>query len=104
MNAHKIWIAQILCPSRHCIMGMAFDAAETNPVQAKARLVAAAEQLVVDGTIDRECVICESRAWSVEAGPTQWTTMEAARPHIDQCERENAATRRFFMAMKGIMG
>jgi hypothetical protein len=97
-----IWIAQILCPERHCILASAFDDKQRSRRQVMAQLVVAVEQMVANGTIDRECVICGSAAWRVESGRTNYATMDAARPELERLERENDATRRFFTAVRGM--
>jgi hypothetical protein len=97
-----IWIAQILCPDRHCIQAAAFDDAQTPLIWAQAELIATAEHRVRDGAICRECVICGSAAWRIEVGRTRFATMDAARPEIERLERENDATRRFFAAVLGV--
>jgi hypothetical protein len=98
---HKIWIAQILCPKRHCILASAFDVADHSPQEATAELIAQVERLLALHKIDPWCGICRSSDWKAEAAPTKWATMDQARPFIEELERENAAARRFYQALRG---
>lgn len=98
---HKIWIAQILCPSRHCILALPFDAAVMSPNQAMAALITKVECLVTMSQIDPWCGLCHSRDWRAEAGPTRFTTMEEARPELERLRAENAAAKRFYSRLRG---
>lgn len=97
-----IWIAQVLCPSRHAIMALAFDRDDLTPEQASAKLIVTLENALRARTLRRECNICGSSSWRVEAGPTRFHLIEEARPELERLERENDMTRRFFAALKGV--
>lgn len=97
----RVWIAQILCPRRHCILAAAFDDATVSVPQAEAGLVTEVVRLVAIGAIGETCNICGSSAWRCESGRTPFRSMEEARLAIEQLQRENEAARRFFAAAKG---
>jgi hypothetical protein len=93
VNDHRIWIAQVLCPSRHAIVAVAFDVAEYSPDDAVARLQSSVSSTVAAGGLNPWCGLCGSRVWTVEAGPTPWTTMDEAAPHIKAIEQANLQSR-----------
>jgi hypothetical protein len=90
---HRIWIAQVLCPSRHCIVAVSFDVADTSVNDAVAALRTKIATSVTLGLLNPWCGLCGSRVWTIAAGPTRWTTMAEAKPHLERLERENAMAR-----------
>lgn len=102
MPEHRIWIAQVLCPYRHCILATAFDEADDDPTDAKDDLWSSVTLGVTAGRLDRRCGICgdDMILWHVEAGPTRWTTIDEARPFLKEAQRANLATRAFIDYVK----
>lgn len=91
----RVWLAQCLCPERHCILAAADLADSAAEAQA---IVASLEQAVAEvlakGLIDPWCGLCRAPAesWRVEVGRTAWRDLADARPVLEQVEREQRAT------------
>lgn len=98
MPDHRVWIAQCLCPSRHCILATAFDEAVTSVLTAKAGLAVAVDYAIGAGEIDPWCGICRSPAWTIEAAPTPWRSLQEAEPHLRATEQDNLRTRDYLKA------
>jgi len=90
---NRVWIAQCLCPQRHCIMALAFNEATTSVVLAKANLAAAVHNAIKDGELDPWCGLCRSPDFDIEAGRTPFRTLVEAEPHLREIERMNLASR-----------
>lgn len=95
-NRH-VWIAQCLCPQRHCILaaaGAAEDARDAeehiaNPLRTRMA------GLLKSGAINAWCGLCHSPAdsWRYEIGSTRFASMEEAAEALRRSEREQAVTR-----------
>lgn len=99
MSEQRVWLAQCLCPQRHCIMG-GYDEA-TSKIDAKfiiAKLRWTVEERIRTGEIDPWCGICGAKVntWHYEIGCTRWRTKAEAKPHIDQVESNNLFTKAMF--------
>jgi hypothetical protein len=74
-----VYIAQCLCPRRHCILALAYEsrAGETGE-QAEAT---AKKLLDIKTWLDPWCGLCQEKRprWHVEVKATAWQTMEEAR-------------------------
>lgn len=88
-----IKIAQLLCPSRHCFMAIAFDGADRTDDEG-ARLLGEAsyQHMVRNGW---KCALCGSMEYKIEIGETRFATMEQALPAIRACETDQLATRAY---------
>jgi hypothetical protein len=87
-----VWIAQCLCPDRHCIVAAA-DEAESRMaaeyiLQVLRRQVT---DLVKNGTLNPYCGICEapSAQWHYEVARTRFETLANAMPELRETEAEN---------------
>jgi hypothetical protein len=87
-----IYIAQCLCPSRHCIMAVAFDALHVTPEAGADLLRMTVEDYIRRKVINPWCGLCHSRDFRYEAQPTRFETMEQAMPHVKELERQQAKT------------
>jgi len=92
----KVYIAQLLCPERHCILG-AYGEYESleDAKELGEKLRAAAQCAVAEKLMNPWCGICRSRDWHVEVGATRFATREVAKAFMDECERQQAMTARF---------
>lgn len=88
-----VWIAQCLCPQRHCIMAAAFDDTQTAPAQGERELREGLERLFETGELNRYCHICESTQLSYETRQTPFANMAEALPVIKMIEAAQLATR-----------
>jgi hypothetical protein len=107
----SVRIVQCLCPSRHCIMAIAYlpgvtaaawdstndiTLTEDNaPGYVRDRIVGPALR---SRLINPWCSICSAKSgtWCYEDAPTKFKTIEEAEPHLRKVEEANAATRRMF--------
>jgi hypothetical protein len=84
----QVWIAQCLCPQRHCISATA-GVAES---QSDAEIVIIGELqeklagLIRDGVFSPWCGLCGATqaSWRYEVGRTVWRTLEAALPKLGE--------------------
>jgi hypothetical protein len=91
----RVWIAQCLCPQRHCIMATAGEAdgeAEAR-IEIELPLREKLNKWLADRTMNPWCGICRSPVdrWIYEVAPTRWATLEAALPALRRTEAENVA-------------
>lgn len=91
-----VWIAQCLCPDRHCIVATAGEA-ETEELACIVilRVVRrAVERAVREKIINPWCSLCgaDHRSWHYEVGRTAFRTMEEAVPQLREIERQQAVT------------
>jgi hypothetical protein len=92
----RVWIAQCLCPQRHCIVAVAdtaFDRADAEQ-NIIGRLRATVEQWLADRTLNPWCGLCglPRASWRYEVGRTRWATLREAMPEIRKNEAEQAVT------------
>lgn len=91
-----IHIAQCLCPKRHCILALAYDAGtavfDESPTVDLKHLI---EVKIFYGLLNPWCGICHERdfTWTYEDAVTRFATMEEARPELAKAEAEQARTR-----------
>jgi hypothetical protein len=74
------------------VLAIAYDPAELPTEEAMQGLKELVGQAVfVDRTINDRCAICGSRAsqWFYEDGATKFTTIEEAKPELENTERAN---------------
>jgi hypothetical protein len=91
----SVYLIQCLCPQRHCILGMAYEADEPSDdklAEFKANVV----RLVAVSAMDPWCGICQSRNWSYETKKTPYLTLEEAEGPLRMVEAMQARTREFF--------
>lgn len=95
----RVWIAQCICPGRHAILalsGEAENAAEAEPIVSMLRIQVGA--LLEARVFNPWCSLChaKSETWRYEVGRTRFTSMEEAKPHLEQNQREQAAVNAAF--------
>ena len=95
----SVYLIQCLCPQRHCIVGITYEAGgPSNERLAAFRLVVA--QLIEEKTINPWCGICDSRDWHYEMAKTRYRTMEEAEGPLAEAQAAQAAAREFFRRSK----
>ena len=88
-----IKIAQVLCPSRHCFMAVAFDGDQVSDTQAIDELKRqTGEHIAVHGS---KCALCGSDEFRIEIGVTRFATMDEAMPVLASWEAAQLATRAY---------
>lgn len=85
-----LWLAQLLCPKRHCILGLAYDSEETTPEAIEAKLTLTMHALKV---VNPWCGICGSRDLHVEHGKLKTDDWDEANAMLRAAEQANLATR-----------
>jgi hypothetical protein len=95
-----VWIAQCLCPERHCILSAADEAATESEAQAtvQAPLREQVTQLLASGLLNPWCGLCHAgvSTWHYEVERTRFASMEEAEPVLRQSEAEQAVARAIF--------
>jgi len=92
-----VYIAQLLCPARHCVIAMAgeFD----SPLGAQATLDSLLrkefDSAVAQHLINPKCGICDSHQLQIEVRRTRFTTMKEAKPTLEALSIANAAAARY---------
>lgn len=98
MAETRVYLAQCLCPQRHCILAAASVA--TSPLAAQMSLAMTLRgtitKMLADGVLNPWCDLCEasSDTWTYEVGRTPYRTLAEAQPHLDASERAQRATNR----------
>jgi hypothetical protein len=90
-----LWIAQCLCPSRHCIV------AATGEVETEAEAEREVRQplrrdvvgMLASGAINPWCAICNANraTWRYEVRRTRFATMAEAAPELARLQAGNLA-------------
>lgn len=97
VSNRRVWIAQCLCPDRHCMMALAGDdPEEAEPTRQRLRQMI--ELLVHRGGLNPWCAICGARAetWRYEVAPTRYATLDEAMPHLQATQEDNALANAVF--------
>jgi hypothetical protein len=95
-----VYIAQVLCPKRHAIIGHAFELSDEladDPAEREAvftKLISAVDDASAAG-MNPWCGICGAprATWLVELGRTRWTSLQEAEPHLRENQRNQMLTR-----------
>lgn len=85
-----IYICQLLCKQRHCMIAVAFDGAATSIADGE-QAVNNQWELMVKTGIPARCRICGSEQFHFETGRTRFRTMEEAEPALRKLEALNMA-------------
>lgn len=93
----RVWLVQLLCPERHCIMGMAYE--EGDPVLTKEKCEEGIWTLMKHAGLRQRCGICGSKQLVTEAAPTRFMSMSEAAPHLKAMEAANLLSRAELDAM-----
>jgi len=86
-----IWIVQLLCPARHCVIAAAFDPEVDSDEETTRKLEEWREKL----GLNPWCGICGSTRLRYESHRTKFQTMEEALPSLKKSEQEQALTREY---------
>lgn len=84
-----LWLAQLLCPQRHCILATAYDREENEPAKVEAVLMKAP----TTGLLNPWCGICGSRELRVEHGKLFTDDWDEAMVFLKAAEAANLETR-----------
>lgn len=90
MNAPPVFLIQLLCPSRHCILAMMFDPSE-HPQPVVMHLLEARRREL---KLNPWCGICGSSNLAYEVRPTKFSTLVDAVAAAHMLEAEQIETRR----------
>ena len=92
-----VYIAQLLCPERHCVIALAGLATSLAEAEAdlKLKLLEGFGAACAAGLFNRECGICQSRDLHVEVGQTKFRTIKDAQGPLEENARQQAATAAF---------
>jgi hypothetical protein len=92
----RVWIAQCLCPDRHCIVALAGEAAGFEEAKrlVRAPLRRTVAQLLHSGALNGWCAICGAKrpSWRFEVARTRYTSMEEAEPDLAEEQAKNLLT------------
>lgn len=92
----RVWIAQCLCPQRHCILASAGEADDATAAEKTvvAELRKQMDALLLAGVLNPWCGLCKAAAadWHYEVGRTRFASMDEAQESLKTIEREMAMT------------
>jgi hypothetical protein len=92
----RVWIAECLCPQRHCVLAASGEApSELGAEPIRALLVKQVAELLRAELLNPWCGLCHAPAesWRYELGRTRFASMAEARPDMEQNAAEQAITR-----------
>ena len=101
----RVWLAQCLCPQRHCMLasaGLATTGAEALELVATP-LRKAVNELIAGKVLNPWCGICQAAiaTWTFELGRMEFTTMEDAEAALRQSEADQLRTAEWYGDHKG---
>jgi hypothetical protein len=95
-----VWIAQCVCPSRHCIAAAYAEADGPLAAEREVRrpLVTAVCLALFAGEVNPWCGLCgaASSAWNYELARSRFSTMAEAEPEMKRLAAEQAKVRRAY--------
>ena len=92
----KVWIAQLLCPSRHCVLACAGEYVNAEDAEVMREMLQRSfDEAVRHGYLNPWCGLCQSRELHIEIGATRFTTLAEATPALRENEANQAATAQF---------
>lgn len=98
--SQRVWIAQCLCPGRHCIMASAgeADGRRAAEVDILAPVKTAIAYALAHELVNPWCAMCNAKAdtWQFELGRTSFVTLEAARPVLEWLQAEQLISNAMF--------
>lgn len=83
-----IYITQLLCPQRHCVIAAAWDDSASNANEVEAQLMREFHDMVNAAKCNPYCGLCRSEVLHCESRVTSWSTMAEALPHLRKSEIE----------------
>lgn len=101
MSECRVYIAQLLCPKRHCILAAAeeFDTAEEAEGLRKV-LEGMFDQIAAERPSISRCALCQSTDFHIELGRTPFRTMEEAKPALFAEEAKQHLTQMFLKSVR----
>jgi hypothetical protein len=97
----KVYIAQLMCPERHCVVGMAGEFESQQEAEpALSHLLGLMFGEMVRGGVKEECGLCHATRLRVEVAPSRFRTMEEATPVLRELEERQRLTREFLQRSK----
>lgn len=102
----RVWIAQCLCPQKHCIFAASGEAEDKNGanVNVLGPLRAQIGSLLGAGTINPWCGLCHAvvEMWTYEVGRTRFRSMAEAKPELERAQSEQIATGATYGELLGV--
>jgi len=97
----RVWIAQCLCPARHCITALVEESAEgSEPLGLEQKLRAAIADLTggPGAILNPHCGLCGApqAGWTYEVRPTVFRELAVALGHLRELEARQARVRALF--------
>lgn len=93
MGEPRVYVAQVLCPSRHAIMaGAAVATSHEEAVQKAGRPVLdKVREFIRTGAVNPWCGICGAKeeTWKLDVDRTRYSTMEEALPALSEVQEKN---------------
>jgi hypothetical protein len=100
----RVWIAQCLCPQRHCIMATAGEAENRRAAEATvgALLRANVKAKLLSGEFNPWCGLCHAAAesWRYEVARSRFRSMAEATPALKESEGQQQVTRALWGGMR----
>jgi hypothetical protein len=90
-----IHLLQCMCPSRHCIVAIAYDPDSLPAETAMNGFQSLVGVLIQQKRIDPFCGLCGSRVWHYEDGVSKFKTVQEAMPMLQALELQQARFRQF---------
>src|SRR5262245_27229203 len=88
----SLYLAQLLCPARHALCGLAYDREKTTPGEIDLHLRA----VINSGVLNPWCGLCGSRELHVEHGKLKTDNWEEAQADLHAGEAAQLLTRAYF--------
>jgi hypothetical protein len=89
----RVWIAQAICPWRHCLCTVAFDEAHVSKEEGSRQVLTYLEAEITAGRLHLRCEICNSTTIKVELGRTRFASIAEAIPAIRANQQHQKETR-----------
>jgi len=92
----KVYICQLLCPHRHCILAVANE--YEHATEATALLTALEQQfqkMVTEKVLNAKCDLCGSTQLNYELMPSKFASMEEAMPMLLELQEAQRQTREY---------
>lgn len=97
MSERWVWIAQVKCPSNHCILAAAdeYGAGIEEALPLVQKVQDGFDQLVRDGQANRKCGICGATKFYTDLSRTNFHSLEEAKPSLMEAQLRQALTAKF---------
>lgn len=85
----KVYLVQLLCPERHCVLAAAFEEGENTPD----KVIAEMKEQMKQNNINPWCGLCGSPKLTFETAPTKYDSLQAAAPVLFEEQLKQMFTR-----------